>query len=416
MKPILRFAIYSFLLSMIFGVAINAMEESPSFKCGNEPDLPIIDLGAHNFSGINELAFKLFPKIHNTKENHVFSPFNIQTCMGLVLAGAGESTAKVMRDCLHFGPDSELYFNSHPTLQATLLAANSDQTKFKLSSDVWVQEGVKVQQAYAQTIKKCYSATPTPLDLYGQPEISCNIINEKVSQDTDGEITNILAQVAEGTQVILTSATLFESAWASQFPDQTEEGSFTLNNGSVKNVPYMQKTDFVSYGENEHSEYILMPYVNDFAALIVLPKPGMFETVASTINQESFNFMMGTIEGRDVEIKMPKFSIRSAPNMKEILGAIGLGVLFDSDLCDLSGIISENQKLAIGEIVHQAMMDVTPAGTKAAAATVISMVGTTSIMRPTYPIAFDATRPFLLFVVNTNADNTIIFMAEVNNP
>lgn len=77
---------------------------------------------------------------------------------------------------------------------------------------------------------------------------------------------------------------------------------------------------------------------------------------------------------------------------------------------DYSGLGPQDSQ--ISEIVQQDTMDVTPAGTTAAAATGVA-VGTALRVGPPVRLTFD--RPFLLLLEDT-ATHTPLFLARITNP
>ena len=84
-----------------------------------------------------------------------------------------------------------------------------------------------------------------------------------------------------------------------------------------------------------------------------------------------------------------------------------MGLPLDGDYTGLGAADTQ-----ISELVQQVTMDVTPAGTTAAAATGVA-VGTAERAAPPLTLAF--TRPFLLLLEDT-ATHTPLFLAQVTNP
>ena len=88
---------------------------------------------------------------------------------------------------------------------------------------------------------------------------------------------------------------------------------------------------------------------------------------------------------------------------------------FDLRQADFSGMTARPPReapLAINEVVHRAVIDVTEEGTEAAAATAITMMAASA--RPIAE-AFTVDRPFLFYIVD-DASGAILFQGRISDP
>ncbi|MCX7557816.1 hypothetical protein OS187_13545, partial [Xanthomonadaceae bacterium JHOS43] len=115
------------------------------------------------------------------------------------------------------------------------------------------------------------------------------------------------------------------------------------------------------------------------------------------------------MNSRTHNIYIPKFSIKTSYKMNDVLTEMGMTDMF-GDRANLTG-ISEGQKLAVSEVVHQATLDVDEAGATAAAATGIGI--TLTSFRHVPVLKFN--RPFMVAIVERNTEN-ILFMGKIINP
>ena len=81
---------------------------------------------------------------------------------------------------------------------------------------------------------------------------------------------------------------------------------------------------------------------------------------------------------------------------------------FSGGRADFSG-MTGRRGLFIGAVIHQAQVEVSEAGTEAAAATAVTM------KRGAPPIEFAADHPFL-FLIRDKQTGSILFMGRVVNP
>ncbi|EDL18792.1 mCG3344, isoform CRA_a [Mus musculus] len=110
------------------------------------------------------------------------------------------------------------------------------------------------------------------------------------------------------------------------------------------------------------------------------------------------------------ELYLPKFSISTDYNLKDILPELGIKEIF-SKQADLSG-ITGTKDLSVSQVVHKAVLDVAETGTEAAAATGF-IFGFRSRRLQTMTVQFN--RPFLMVISHTGVQTTL-FMAKVTNP
>jgi len=85
---------------------------------------------------------------------------------------------------------------------------------------------------------------------------------------------------------------------------------------------------------------------------------------------------------------------------------------FNPGVADFSG-MSEEEKLYLSSVIHQAYVKVDEQGTEAAAATAISVGATTSIAPS--KIIFRADHPFI-FIIQQKETGNILFIGRVINP
>ena len=82
---------------------------------------------------------------------------------------------------------------------------------------------------------------------------------------------------------------------------------------------------------------------------------------------------------------------------------------------DFSGVTSHPEGLAIGEVLHQAWVQVDEEGTEAAAATAVMMVALGVPSEPPEPVPFVVDRPFL-FVLRDDVTGAVLFFGRVVDP
>jgi serpin B len=113
----------------------------------------------------------------------------------------------------------------------------------------------------------------------------------------------------------------------------------------------------------------------------------------------------------NIHVSIPKWSHRSAPVLSDVLKSMGMKKSFEEG-ADFKKIASNDNK-PITNIIHQAIIEVSEKGTKAAAATAITK-GETSAA-PEEPVYFTANHPFV-YLIRDNTTGAILFIGQYLKP
>lgn len=387
-------------------------QENVTSLLGNE--LEIIKQAPKNSN--NQLAFDLYKALSST-DNITYSPFSISLALAMAYAGAKGDTETAMKNVLHFG-DNTINFHKSYGQFANLLSSkdrSKDEAILKISNHQWLQKNYNILQSYKDILANSYIAQPTYLDFLNEPTLATKTINDKVSEETNKEIPKLLKKDLENnTRLVLTNAIFFNAKWQNIFPEgSTSNDNFATKTGPIT-VQYMKQTNQYNYSEDNDKQVLLMPYKDqDFATLFILPKAEKLSSLEQQLTATNFASMIDSLKPANVEVWLPKFSQRTAPNMKEVLTDLGLGIIFDPGKADLSG-INGSPGLFVGDVVHEAVVKMYEAGTTAAAATAVIISEKSAISEPK-EVVFHATRPFLFFIIH-KPSSTILFMGRVDTP
>jgi serpin B len=250
------------------------------------------------------------------------------------------------------------------------------------------------------------------LDFASEPEASRVTINGWVSERTEERIPELIPENAiDGdTVLVLTNAVYFNASWNVPFkPEDTREGEFTKLDGSTANVPLMHQYQETRYGEGAGFRAVSLPYDGDeVSMLVVLPDAGEFDAVAEGMTANQIDEIVDGLSPRGVTITLPKFEIRTQLRLAERLAQMGMPSAFsNADFSRMDG----TRDLMLTDVIHEAFVKVNEAGTEAAAATAV-LVGRVSAPQPA---TFEATRPFLFFILDDET-RAVIFAGQVTDP
>lgn len=167
------------------------------------------------------------------------------------------------------------------------------------------------------------------------------------------------------------------------------------------------------YYEDEEVQALELAYKgNKKSMIIILPKEtDGWRLVGRVLTPERLNIISASLEDKEVEMAIPKFTYESQFNLKETLVLMGMKEPFSDD-ADFTGMTDAND-LKIDEVIHKAFIEVNESGTEAAAATAVIMVLKSALQEET--IRFMANHPFIYFIMDKTSGG-IIFMGRLVNP
>ncbi len=382
------------------------------------PDVAEADL-AQLVAGNSRFAFDLYQAIREEEGNLFYSPYSISLALAMTYAGARGETEEQMADTLHYTlPPDRL----HPAFNALDLelarrgegAEGKDEEGFRLNiaNSIWGQSGYSFLPQFLDTLAENYGAGLRLLDFVKASDESRGVINDWVSEETEGKIEDLLPQgsISPATVLVLTNAIYFNAAWEYPFEEElTHDGVFNLLDGGQVTVPMMGQKEFFGYAQGEGYQAVELPYDGEeLSMVILLPQAGRFEEFASALDAERVGSTLNGIEPQEVHLTMPKFTYESGFRLRDTLTVMGLPAAFTA--ADFSG-MDGTRNLFIDDVYHKAFVSVDEAGTEAAAATAVVVARAA----PTPPKEVTVDRPFI-FMIRDIKTSAILFLGHVVNP
>jgi serpin B len=407
-------------------------------------------------TGNTEFAVDLYQYLKDTEGNIFYSPFSISMALAMVYAGARNDTETEIANTIHFNlPQSSLHpaFNkldmelnsrgkaadssqqpdsdnssglSDPAaneLWNKLKAQDSgtggkDDKGFRLNivNAIWGQKGYNFLPAFLDVLAENYGAGLRVLNFKTEPEPSRKIINDWVSDQTEQRIKDLVPQsaITPATRLVLTNAIYFNAAWLDRFQkDATHKSAFFLLDGNEISVDMMSQTEYMDYADGDGYQAVELPYDgNKLSMVLIVPDKGQFQQFEDGFNVPRLTGILGSLNGRQVALIMPKFEFDSSFNLNSTLMQMGMPTAF-STFADFSG-MTGNRELAISDVIHKAFVSVDENGTEAAAATAV-IIRVTSMPPGNEPVSLTIDRPFI-FLIRDIPTNTVLFMGRVLDP
>jgi serpin B len=393
-------------------------------------DVPRADASAADAragaAAINAFGFDLYSRVAEPGTNTVFSPASVVLALGMARTGARGETAAEMDAVMHdaAAEGNEAWLNG---LDRELAARTKSfegfgdrpqEVTLRIANTQFAQFGLDLEPAYLDDLAARYDAGLNLVDYARDSEGARRAINGWVADQTEDRIPELLlpGDVNEQTILTLVNAIYLKAPWLYPFSkENTEEGTFTLADGSRVEVPMMRlvsdggRPTFLAAVTDEWQAIELAYVGGELSMLMLIPEDlAAFE---GELGPERLALIDAALEESAVDLAMPRFGIETRAELAALLEALGMPQAFSAQ-ADFSGIFGDFS-VPIARVVHQANIDVDEIGTEAAAATAVGF--DSSAGEPLVPLVIRADRPFL-FLLRDVPTGAILFMGRVADP
>ncbi|XP_070689205.1 alpha-1-antitrypsin-like protein GS55-MS [Pempheris klunzingeri] len=365
-------------------------------------------------SANKEFAHRLYRKLaahaDTQGKNIFFSPVSVSVALAALSVGARGETHRQLFSGLGFNSSlltqTDVDQAFHTLLERANNASKEDASE---GTAVFVDSRFKPRPEFLETLKQSYFSDGFNVD-FTKTADSVKAINEYVDEKTHGKIDKLVEDLDPSTVMYLISYIYYKGKWASPFdPNLTKEDMFMVDDKTKVPVQMMNMEKLVDtyYDQAINTSVLHLPFNSSYSMLLLLPDD--MATLENAICPNHITKWLKWMKSRIYDIYVPKFSIKSSYTLNDVLTEMGVTDMF-GDRADLSG-ISEGQKLAVSNVVHQATLDVDEAGATAAAATGIGI--TLLSFRHVPVLKFN--QPFMVVITERSTEN-VLFMGKIINP
>ncbi|XP_056233245.1 serpin A3-5-like isoform X2 [Seriola aureovittata] len=365
-------------------------------------------------SANKEFTYSLYRKLAAHADlqgkNIFFSPRSVSMALAALSVGARGETHEQLFSGLGFNSSLLTQANVDQAFHTILERSNKlSQEDTSEGTAVFMDNRFKPQPDFLEVLKQSYFSEGFNVD-FSKTTDSANTINTYVAEKTKGKIDNLVENLDPNTVMYLISYIYFKGKWQTPFdPKLTKEEDFIVAENTKVPVQMMNMEEDVDvYHDLAINTSVLhLPFNSSYSMLLMLPN-NMAE-LETAICPGHVTKWLKWMKSRTYDIFVPKFSIKNSYKLNDVLNQMGMTDMF-GDRADLSG-ISEGQKLAVSEVVHQATLDVDEAGAIATAATGI---GITLLSFRHIPV-LKFNRPFMVMIVDRITEDTL-FIGKITNP
>ena len=376
-------------------------------------------------TAINALGIDLLAKTGKPTENALLSPYSIQSALAMTYNGAAGKTRDEMETALHFPKDNTQLNKSFAALNKGLSAAIAKskaegpnaEVDLSTANRMFAQKGHQFQQAFFDTLKNDYGASPEQLDFISAPDPARKLINAWVAEQTHKRIEGLIPPdgLTKMTRLVLVNAIYFKATWQDQFENaNTHPAPFQIGGTKTVEVPAMTNLQSLGYAKRHGYTVVTLPYGGaDIQFVILLPdKPDELPALESKLTP-ALLAGCANLKPAEVHLWMPKFKLQPATmRLGDALQALGIKLAFSQD-ADFSGITGD-KSLYISDVFHKTYLSLDEHGTEAAAATAVEL-DAKGIAEPGEPVEVHVDHPFL-FAIQDCKTGACLFLGRVTDP
>ncbi|GEM_PF-4310215 len=339
-----------------------------------------------------DFATRLWRALPTDRGNVVVSPASVEACLGLLIPATGTSSKGALAK----------------TLGTSAGGLDAYGTGLQKRMKAWTVGGeTTVANAgfFAEAPRPSYVAAAAKYGATVERLKGLAQVNGWVEEETKGRIPKLFERLSPATHAVLVNAITFDGDWTTAFPKAATEKA-TFGGSRTVDLMHLVRTR-LSYAEGRDFRMVRIPYKGGQTVMsVLLPKEG---DPARLLRDAAWRSVEGT--SHTVDLSLPRFTVRSAPQVEDALKAMGLAPLFAR--IDLSPALPGGAHDAIDQIVHRTYVKVDETGTQAAAATGIAMPRS----MPSRPdrVVFRVDRPFA-FAIQRAETGEILFQGVIREP
>ena len=370
-----------------------------------------------NFSAkfSNKLLYKLVDSEGNN--NIAISPSRLQNVLVLLANWASPQIRKAIlegigSEVMEMDEANVLCNKEHLHLTSWKEGEGDYIPTIETNTFLWVKKGMKLKPDGLTCVSSNFNVVLREVD-FSQPDTK-DIINKAVDVASHGLIKEVNSDIQPLTQMLLTDILYFKAKWDERFYEEdTKERIFYGTKGKEK-VPMMKKTDSLMFSETQTCQVVQLRYMcmseqdKYFTMRIYLPKEKC--SISDVLHELWNNEFYFDMTEEDVKLTLPKFTIKSNADMKQVLKDIGLECIFESaDI--VPGLVND---VRIDDISQQVKIKVDENETEAAALTEMCVAMGPPPTEIREPVIMNVNRTFM-FEIAEEYSNTILFTGIINH-
>jgi serpin B len=367
------------------------------------------------------VGLELLGALGKDTDNVLLSPFSLRTAFGQVYAGTSGASRTEIESLFGF---AELGDRSHDVLGAvaqTLETRNAAETEYAPELVLSPANRSFFDLAFEETIVKswktrvqdAYGVCFEFFDMNRDLEATKAHINRWVAHETHDKIPDLVKFLPPHVSAVVVNAVYFRASWGTPFEDGlTMPGTFTTRSGAEVQVDMMRAPVMAGgYAQGDGWTAVGIPYSDSRLEMVIVVPSMDVATFEAGLDDAALDDIFDGLTRTYVDLKLPKFNIKSTWALKDALMSLGMTAPFQNP-ADFYGIAPGIDK--IEEVFHDVAIAIDEKGTEAAAATAI-VFGDDGGGEPEPEVTVVVDRTFYLAIRDRDA-RSVMFFARIGDP
>ena len=365
-------------------------------------------------AGLTDFAVR-FAKTCNERDtgrNVLVSPLSVIMALAMTANGAEGETLKEMEETLGFSKDA---LNAYACAYMQMLNDLPDGSgRFDIANSIWFPDDsrIEVNRDFLQTNADYYGAS-----LYSAPfdDTTVTSINNWVSEKTHGMIPQIVDHMPQNAVMFLVNALAFDAEWTAPYESYSvSNGDFWVTEKKRRNVPFMYGKENVYLYDDNAQGFIKYYKGLKFAFAALLPDEGVdIDDYLNSLDGDRIHEIFKNASNEKVITSIPKFELEYSASLSGVLKKMGMPRAFDMVNAQFGSLGKAKENIYIDEVLHKTFISVDENGTKAGAATVVTMEAAATSSPKEKEVRLN--RPFIYMIIDCET-NTPFFIGVLNTP
>lgn len=348
-------------------------------------------------------VFDLYRLLAHDPKNVALSPLSLKMAFGILQPGASGSAKKSLEALFGLNANqSAIAPAEFELLDET--RKNKKSFEFSITNSIWLKDPKQIHADFKKSLSNLRTETN---------RLQLKELNSWVNQATGGKIPQLLDRIQPSTQALALNTLYLKALWTRPFSkDRTAPGRFQPSPHATKVVPLMQQSARFRFQEHPISRWVELPYQDTPLVMwIGLPKKRFdLKSIESRIGPDFVKTIGANWKDRQVDLVLPRFSVKLKQSLQPLMKAAGFGELFIKGAFPK---VLASGELTATDVVQAISLDVREEGTEAAAATAV-MLERSSLFEGS-AVPFYADEPFLFLLIHPKSGE-IYFMGRVLDP
>ena len=342
-------------------------------------------------------------------ESVVLSPLSLYTVLSMTANGASGKTLRELEKAL----GEELTISEINTyihyLNERVKVLNTDESYVKSANSMWFRNDYSVKAPFLQNVVNYYDAEVFRTDLEG--EAGADKINNWISDNTDGEITDMLRPLSADVAAVLVNALLFDDEWVTAYEGSAVYDSTFKGTKGEEDAVFMKSNEM--FIKSSDAKGMMKSYKNTPCKFVaILPNEGVdFDSYISSLSGAKLEKLFESASGISrCNSHLPKFELRKKLSLAETIEDMGAGLMF-TDNANFDA-LTMSDGLKVSDVIQESFIEINENGTKAGSSSAVIMNDSAPAPQDFEELKFD--RPFIFMIVE-NESNLPLFIGTVKS-